>query len=95
MSVASSLRRPPVAASLHRVPFTVGVFAVIVLLAVAFQTLWAPLASRPLQDQIAYGLPALEAGRWWTILTGAVFALYPAQHLPILLGFLIFGCFTE
>ena len=95
MSVTSSLRRLPVGASLHRVPFTVGVFAVIGFLAVAFQTLWAPLAGRPLQDQVAYGLPALEAGRWWTILTGAVFALHPAQYIPILLGFLIFGGFTE
>ena len=76
-------------------PFTVGVFAVIVVLAVAFQTLWAPLADRPLQDQVAFGLPALEAGRWWTLLTGALFALRPIHYLPILLGLLAFGGFAE
>jgi len=85
----------PRAEYVRRVPFTISMFGVIVVLAVAFHTLWAPLADRSLQDQVAYGLPALEAGRWWTLLTGALFAAHPAQYVPILLGLLFFGGFTE
>jgi phosphatidylglycerol lysyltransferase len=85
----------PVAASLRRVPFTIAMTLFILGLALASGGLWDPLAGRSLGRSIAYGLPAFEDGRFWTVGSGAVFALQPVQYLPILLGFLAFGGFAE
>ncbi|WP_207555781.1 bifunctional lysylphosphatidylglycerol flippase/synthetase MprF [Intrasporangium flavum] len=79
----------------RRVPFTLGVVALMLVLGVATQTLWSPLRERPLLDVVAYGLPALEAGRWWTPVTGAFFALVPAQYLPVAGGALVLLGWSE
>ncbi len=83
------------AAQVRRTPFTVALCLVMVLLAVVTRTLWDPLVNQPLRDYVAYGVPALQAGRWWTVLFGAPFALHPMQYLPILLGLLLLGGFAE
>jgi lysylphosphatidylglycerol synthetase-like protein (DUF2156 family) len=76
-------------------PFTIVMTLVILGLALASRGLWDPLAGRSLGRSVAYGLPAFEDGRVWTLATGAVFALQPLQYIPILLGFLVFGGFAE
>lgn len=63
--------------------------------ALATRGLWDPIGDRSLGGQVAYGLPAFEDGRVLTVLTGVFFALQPLQYIPILLGFLAFGGFTE
>lgn len=82
-------------ALLRRVPFTVGVVATMLVLGVATTTLWTPLRDMPLFEQVAYGLPALRAGRWWTPVTGSFFALVPAQYLPVAGGFAVMVGFAE
>jgi lysylphosphatidylglycerol synthetase-like protein (DUF2156 family) len=84
-----------VAAFLRRVPFTLAMTLVILVLSVASRGLWDPLDGRAPGRTIAYGLPAFEDGRLWTVATGAFFALQPVQYIPILLGFLSFGSFAE
>ena len=64
-------------------PFTIGVVGLMLVLGVATQTLWDALVDRDLLDSVAYGLPALQDGRWWTPVSGAFFALTPAQYLPV------------
>lgn len=76
-------------------PFTFATSVVILGLALATRGLWDPLADRSLGQSVAYGLPAFEDGRVWTLASGAVFALQPHQYIPILLGLLAFGGFTE
>ena len=51
--------------------------------------LWSPLHAFGLVGHVAYGLPALEAGRWWTPVTGSFFALIPLQYVPVAGGFLV------
>ena len=72
---------------LTRVPFTVTVVVVMLVLGVVTQALWDPLHDRPLFDQVGYGLPALRAGRWWTPLTGSLVALTPLQYVAVTGGF--------
>src|SRR5215204_5649039 len=67
----------------RRVPFTLGVVGLMLVLGVATGSLWNALQDRPLFEVVAYGLPSLEAGRWWTPVTGSFFALIPAQYLPV------------
>lgn len=80
---------------LRRVPFTVSVVLAMLVLAVVTGTLWRPLRDMDLFEQVAYGLPALEAGRWWTPVTGSFFALIPLQYVPVAGGFALMVGFAE
>ncbi|WP_222594048.1 bifunctional lysylphosphatidylglycerol flippase/synthetase MprF [Terrabacter aerolatus] len=79
----------------RRVPFTVGIVATMVALGVLTQSLWSPLQDSDLLDTVAYGLPALQDGRWWTPVSGAFFALVPAQYLPVAGGALLLLGWSE
>jgi phosphatidylglycerol lysyltransferase len=79
----------------RRVPFTLGVVGMMMVLGVATGSLWSPLQDRPLFEVVAYGLPSLEAGRWWTPVTGSFFALIPAQYLPVAGGALLLVGWSE
>ncbi|MBW8730476.1 MAG: DUF2156 domain-containing protein, partial [Terrabacter sp.] len=65
------------------------------VLALATGTLWNALEDRDLVDQVAYGLPAHQDGRWWTPVTGAFFALTPGQYLPVAGGALLMVGWSE
>jgi phosphatidylglycerol lysyltransferase len=71
------------AALVRRVPVTSAALLVILLVGVTTGTLWSPLVDRAWFPAVGYGVPAFEAGRWWTLLTGAFFALTPAYYLPV------------
>ena len=71
----------------RRIPATLIFIALILAVGIAGQGLWQPLADRPLFDAVAYGLPALEAGRWWTPITGTFFVIQPWVYIPTILGF--------
>jgi membrane associated rhomboid family serine protease len=79
----------------RRLPLTSTLVVVVLVLSVWTRTLWSPLLGQPLRDSATYGLPALEEGAWWTVVTGAFFAAQPFQYVPILLGLIVFGGFTE
>ncbi len=78
-----------------RLPFTLSVVAVMLATGVLTGALWRPLHASGLVDHVAYGLPALEAGRWWTPVSGSVFALVPLQYVPVVGGFLVLAGFGE
>jgi phosphatidylglycerol lysyltransferase len=86
---------PRLAAVLRRFPLTAGLVVTMLVLSVATRALWDPVATRSLSTIVTYGVPAFESGRWWTVATGALFALYPLQYIPILVGLAAFGGFTE
>jgi phosphatidylglycerol lysyltransferase len=79
----------------RRVPFTLTVVGLMLLLGLVTQTLWWALNDRPLLQAVAYGLPALQDGRWWTPVSGAFFALVPAQYLPVAGGALLLVGWSE
>ncbi|HWT33232.1 MAG TPA: phosphatidylglycerol lysyltransferase domain-containing protein [Microbacterium sp.] len=61
---------------------------VLLLVGVATGTLWRPFSNSPAWDALAYGLPAFEAGRWWTPITGTLLISHPALYGVTLLSFL-------
>jgi hypothetical protein len=77
------------------VPFTLAVVAAMLAAGVVTGSLWSPLQGTALAERIAYGLPALEAGRWWTPVTGSFFAQVPLQYVPVAGGFLVLVGFAE
>jgi lysylphosphatidylglycerol synthetase-like protein (DUF2156 family) len=87
--------RPPLGAVLRRIPFTLAVVTTMLVLGVVTQTLWDALETRPLFEQVAYGLPAFQDGRWYTVVTGALFAIAPWQYVPVAGGFLLLVGWSE
>jgi len=74
---AAGRARPAPATIARRVPFTLGVLALMLACGLATGTLWRPAADSTLLVGVGYGLPALRAGRPWTLVAGISFALYP------------------
>jgi lysylphosphatidylglycerol synthetase-like protein (DUF2156 family) len=79
----------------RRAPFTTAVVAVMLALGLATGALWSSVEDRDWYSQVAYGLPALESGRWWTFLIGPFFALTPLFYLPVAGGFALLVGYTE
>jgi phosphatidylglycerol lysyltransferase len=84
MGERTTFRR--VTAAVGRLPATVALALVLLAVGVASAGLWSPFAASPLHDAVAYGLPALEAGRWWTPITGAFFVSVPWLYAAIVVG---------
>ncbi|WP_244211026.1 bifunctional lysylphosphatidylglycerol flippase/synthetase MprF [Amycolatopsis kentuckyensis] len=87
--------RSTVAVLRQRLPFTSGVTLAMLVLAVATGALWNAAEDRAVYPFVAYGLPSLEAGRWWTMLTGPFFAVIPWYYLPMVGSFALFAGFAE
>jgi phosphatidylglycerol lysyltransferase len=63
-------RRPRLLTVASRMPATLGLLAVLLLAGLVTGSLHSPFERSPLWDDLAYGVPAFEAGRWWTVVTG-------------------------
>src|SRR3954447_21972359 len=79
----------------RKVPFTTTVVLVIVVVGLATGSLWTPVSERTWFPDVAYGLPSLTAGAWWTPLTGSLLALSPVFYIPVIASFLLFAGFAE
>ncbi|MCR6484509.1 DUF2156 domain-containing protein [Amycolatopsis sp. OK19-0408] len=79
----------------QRLPFTSTVVLAMLLLAVVTGALWNAAEDRAAFPFVAYGLPSLESGRWWTMLTGPFFAVIPWYYLPMVGSFALFAGFAE
>ena len=72
---------------LARVPATLTLIVLILVAGVVWQGLWQPFEDNPAYDVVAYGLPALSDGRWWTPVTGAFFVNQPWVYILTIAGF--------
>nr|WP_137845749.1 DUF2156 domain-containing protein [Microbacterium sp. 2FI] len=61
--------------------------AVILAVGVIWQGLWRPFEDTDLWDVVAYGLPALVEGRWWTPITGTFFVNQPWVYIFTIASF--------
>lgn len=71
----------------RRVPVSLSLAGALLLVGILSGGLWRPFADSDLYDTVAYGLSALQAGRWWTPITGAFFVSAPwiyAAGIPML-----------
>ncbi len=78
-----------------RVPYTVSIVVVMVVLGLVSQAFWRPISESGWWPHVAYGLPAFEEGRWWTPISGAFFARMPTQYIPVLGGYALMCGFAE
>ena len=78
---------PPVrtlVAAARRLPVTVTVVLALLITGVVFSALWRGTHHAPWFGSVAYGLPALQNGKWWTVLSGPWFGLTPLQHASLI-----------
>ncbi|MCT1514018.1 bifunctional lysylphosphatidylglycerol flippase/synthetase MprF [Dietzia cercidiphylli] len=73
-----------VARAARRLPVTAIVLAALLVTGVVFETLWRSAPDAPWFEGVAYGVPALEGGRWWTVFAGPWFGMTPLQHVSLL-----------
>lgn len=73
------------------VPATLALLILIIAAGLVGQGLWRPVTEQPWFEAVAYGLPALEAGRWWTPFTGTFFVAHPVVYIPTLLSLIGLG----
>lgn len=75
----------------RHLPATLLTVAAVFIVGLLSQGLWSPFDESAGMDTWAYGLPAFEAGRWWTPITGTFFVAEPWLFLPTLIGFVGMG----
>ncbi|MDR2996589.1 MAG: hypothetical protein LBU78_00555, partial [Microbacterium sp.] len=79
---------------IRRLPISAGILFVLLAAGLATGALWRPFKDSPLWNDLAYGLPAFQAGRWWTPLTGTFIAAQPLGYL-LLVALLVGVAFLE
>ena len=87
MSDGATQRPNRVLAGVGRIPATLTMIGLVLAAGVIWQGLWRPFEDSDLFDVVAYGLPALEAGRWWTPVTGTFFVNQPWVYVFTITGF--------
>jgi phosphatidylglycerol lysyltransferase len=76
---------------LRRIPATLALVALLLAVGVLSAGLWTSFAATPGMQTWAYGLPALEAARWWTPLTGTFLVAHPWIYPIVLATFVGMG----
>lgn len=74
-------------ALISRIRGTLVAIAILLIAGAATGALWHPLVRNPLWQWVAYGLPAFEAGKWWTPITGTLVVARPALYMVTILSF--------
>ncbi|MDN4641596.1 DUF2156 domain-containing protein [Agreia sp. PsM10] len=74
-----------------RIPATLILAAIVLAVGVLGQGLWVPTPQQPWWESVAYGLPALQEGRWWTPITGTFFVVSPWTYAVAIAGFVFVG----
>jgi phosphatidylglycerol lysyltransferase len=83
MTVEAETTSPPrVLAVLSRIPGTLIFIVVVLAVGVVSRGLWEPFEKSAGWDVFAYGLPAFDAGRWWTPITGTFLINQPWVYIP-------------
>lgn len=92
---AADARPNAALAVLRRVPFTTAVVLTVLVVGIATGALWRRVTEFSWYPDIAYGVPALQEGKWWTPVSGWFFGLSPAQYIAITIGFAVVVGYCE
>lgn len=68
-----------------RFPLTLAAVCLLLVIGIVSQGLWRSVEDASWFDSVAYGVPAFQDGRWWTVFLGPWFGLTPAQNISLVL----------
>ncbi|MCK8468535.1 DUF2156 domain-containing protein [Microbacterium sp. KSW4-16] len=77
----------PLPAFARRIPATLTMVVLILAVGIIWRGLWTPFEDSDLFPTVAYGLPNLAEGKWWTPLTGTFFVNQPWVYVFTIAGF--------
>ncbi|WP_091226873.1 bifunctional lysylphosphatidylglycerol flippase/synthetase MprF [Microbacterium sp. 3J1] len=77
----------PVLTVVRRIPATLTMVGLILLVGAVWQGLWRPFEETDLFSSVAYGLPNFLEAKWWTPLTGTFFVNSPWVYVFTISGF--------
>lgn len=77
----------PAIAVVLRIPATLIMVLLILIVGLVWNGLWAPFEDTKLFQTVAYGLPNLVDGKWWTPVTGTFFVNQPWVYVFTIAGF--------
>lgn len=80
---------------LRRLPFTTLYVVCATVLALVAGAFWTDTLSQSWATDVAYGLPAFEAGRWGTLLLGPLLGLTPVYTVVGIVSFALLAGFAE
>ncbi|CAM3768426.1 bifunctional lysylphosphatidylglycerol flippase/synthetase MprF [Smaragdicoccus niigatensis] len=60
-----------------KLPFTAAICALVIAVGIVTGSFWKAVTARSWYADIAYGVPAFDEHKWWTLLTGSVFGAPP------------------
>ena len=86
MSEDASAPARPLITVARRIPATLTMVGLILVVGVVSQGLWRPFEDSELFPSVAYGLPNLSDGKWWTPVTGTFFVNQPWVYLFTIAG---------
>ncbi|WP_438354744.1 bifunctional lysylphosphatidylglycerol flippase/synthetase MprF [Microbacterium sp. CJ88] len=86
MTDTAASRRHPALVVLSRIPATLSLVLLLLAVGVIWHGLWAPFEDDPLFPTVAYGLPSLLNGQWWTPVTGTFFINAPWVYALTIAG---------
>ncbi len=95
VEVAEPKSPPKIITVAKRIPFTTAYVVITLVLAVVLGTLWSGIEQKSWYNDVAYGLPAFQDGRWFTLGFGVFFALYPVYYLFVAGAFALLTGFGE
>lgn len=87
MSEAPARTTNPALSVVRRMPATLTMVLLILIVGVVWRGLWAPFEDTALFQSVAYGLPNLTEGKWWTPFTGTFFVNEPWVYVFTITGF--------
>ena len=87
MSEAPARKPHPVLSVVRRIPATLTMVLLILVVGVVWAGLWTSFEDSALFRNVAYGLPNLAEGKWWTPLTGTFFVNQPWVYIFTITGF--------
>lgn len=76
-------------------PATGAFVTVFIALGIVTGGLWRAIDQAAWYPWFAYGVPSLQDGRWWTILTGMFITADPLTYLVAIVGAAVFGGWVE
>lgn len=78
-----------------KIPGTLSVATIILLAGILTKSLWSSVNLDQILNLYGYGIPALAAGKVWTVLTGLVVAPQPYMYATILVTFIVGAGYLE
>ncbi|GAA1881570.1 DUF2156 domain-containing protein [Pseudonocardia ailaonensis] len=80
---------------LRRLPFTTAVTVVMIVAGIATGAFWRAAEDQPWYPWVAYGVPSLVEGRWWTLFSGPFFAVVPLFYVAMTGSFVLLVGYSE